>query len=46
MKQMTLDVAGCGSTSCNGSTCRTREELERAVDHVFAHFGSQFKMEF
>jgi hypothetical protein len=25
---------------------RTQEELERAVDHVFEHFGSQFKMEF
>jgi ribosomal protein L20A (L18A) len=25
---------------------RTKEELERAVEHVFAHFGSQFKMEF
>ena len=25
---------------------RTKEELERAVDHVFAHFGSQFRMEF
>ncbi|MEN9477340.1 MAG: hypothetical protein RLZZ300_1481, partial [Pseudomonadota bacterium] len=23
-----------------------KEELERAVEHVFAHFGSQFKMEF
>ncbi len=25
---------------------RTKEELERAIDHVFEHFGSQFKMEF
>ena len=25
---------------------RTQEELERAVEHVFEHFGSQFKMEF
>ena len=25
---------------------RTKEELERAVEHVFEHFGSQFKMEF
>lgn len=25
---------------------RTKEELERAVEHVFKHFGSQFKMEF
>ena len=25
---------------------RTEEELERAVEHVFAHLGSQFKMEF
>ena len=24
----------------------TKEELERAIDHVFAHFGSQFRMEF
>lgn len=24
----------------------TQEELERAVDHVFEHCGSQFKMEF
>lgn len=25
---------------------RTKEALEQAIDHVFAHFGSQFKMEF
>ena len=25
---------------------RTQEELERAVEHIFEHFGSQFKMEF
>ena len=25
---------------------RTKEELERAVDHIFEHFGSQFKMKF
>lgn len=25
---------------------RTEEELERAVEHVFEHFGRQFKMEF
>ena len=25
---------------------RTKEELERAVEHVFEHFGGQFKMEF
>ena len=25
---------------------RTEEELERSVEHVFEHFGSQFKMEF
>ena len=25
---------------------RTEEELERAVEHVFEHFGSQFRMEF
>ncbi len=25
---------------------RTKEELERAVEQVFEHFGSQFKMDF
>lgn len=25
---------------------RTEEELERAVEHVFEHFGGQFRMEF
>jgi transposase len=25
---------------------RSKEELEQAIDHVFWHFGSQFRMEF
>lgn len=25
---------------------RTEEELERAIEHVFEHFGRQFKMKF
>ena len=25
---------------------RSKEELEQAVDHVFANFGGLFKMEF
>jgi transposase len=25
---------------------RSKEELEQAVDHVFANFGGKFKMEF
>ncbi|MEO0002717.1 MAG: hypothetical protein RLZZ22_409, partial [Pseudomonadota bacterium] len=25
---------------------RTEAELERAIEHVFEHFGSQFKMDF
>jgi hypothetical protein len=27
-------------------TRRSKEELEQAVDHVFANFGEKFKMEF
>jgi hypothetical protein len=32
--------------SLAGAKRRSKEELEQAVAHVFANFGTQFKMEF